>query len=291
MRDPLEPSLSRWPFFAGDALLLGAGYCIYSHSQLPMGPWQIAFVVLCVAAGAGLGITPFLLEYRLRLKLAEVNALTSVVAQLQNLETIATRIGDATGRWQNVQEEAEKTAAAARSVAEGMTAELQGFKEFMQRANDSEKTNLRLEVEKLRRAESDWLQALVRVLDHVYALHVGALRSGEPTLIAQLGNFQNACRDAARRVGLTPFAVQADEPFDAQRHQWFEGEGQPPGGAKVAETIATGYTFQGRLLRPALVRLNNHTPSESAPEAPAKAGHVPQEGQSQLPLKPTEQQG
>ena len=285
MGEQLEAKLSKWPFFAGDALLVGTGYFIYSQSHLPMGPWQIAFVVLCVAGGAVLGILPFLLEYRLLLKLAEVNALAGAAAQLQNLEAIAAQIGGATGRWQNVQEEAEKTAAAAKTVAQGMAAELEGFQEFMQRANDSEKANLRLETEKLRRAESDWLQALVRVLDHVYALHVGALRSGQPNLIAQVGSFQSACRDAARRVGLAPFAAQADEPFDAQRHQWCEGKDKPPAVATVTETIATGYTFQGRLLRPALVRLSNHLPEQSARETAVKAEAAPQDEQSQLPLE------
>jgi len=76
---------------------------------------------------------------------------------------------------------------------------------------------LRLEVEKLRRVESEWLQVAVRMLDHVYALHQGACRSGQPHLIEQVGSFQNACRDAARRVGVTPFTANEGEPFDAQR--------------------------------------------------------------------------
>jgi hypothetical protein len=94
-------------------------------------------------------------------------------------------------------------------------------------------------------------------------------------LIAQLSNFQNACRDAARRVGLTPFAAEAAEPFDEKRHQLLEGQKTPADGAIIAETLATGYTFQGRLLRPALVRLR---------ESNGEAGS-PQERQSDLPLE------
>jgi len=45
--------------------------------------------------------------------------------------------------------------------------------------NDSEKTTLRLEVEKLRRGELEWLQALVHILDHVFALHTAAMHSGD----------------------------------------------------------------------------------------------------------------
>jgi molecular chaperone GrpE (heat shock protein) len=98
----------------------------------------------------------------------------------------------------------------------------------------------------------------------VHALHNAALRSGQPRIIEQISNFQSACRDTARRVGLLPFLAQTDEPFDAQRHQWVDGDGQPkppPDGARIADTIATGYTFQGRLLRPALVRLQEGAPA------------------------------
>src|ERR1051326_5045358 len=184
-------------FFVGDLMLLGPAYFIYFQSK-PMGAWQIFFIVLCVAGAAALGITPFLLEYLLALKLAEANALAEVGPKIQNVQGVAHQIASATNHWQSVQEQAEKTAGLAKQISERMTAEVKGFKDFMQRSNDSEKANLRLEVEKLRRMEADWLQVLVRMLDHVYALHQGAVRTGQPRLIEQLGSFQTACRDAAR---------------------------------------------------------------------------------------------
>jgi|SRR5580765_7123761 molecular chaperone GrpE (heat shock protein) len=257
MRDQMEFKLHKTPFFIGDLMLIGAAFFIYFQSKLPMGAWQIFFIVLCVAGGAALGIMPFLLEYRLALKLAEANALADVVPQIQNVQGVAQQIASATGQWQNVQEQADKTAGLAKQISERMNAELKGFTEFMQRSSDTEKANLRLEVEKLRRMETDWLQVSVRMLDHVYALHQGALRSGQPRLIEQLGNFQTACRDAARRVGLIPYAANAAEPFDAQKHQLVDVEAKAPPGAVVAETVASGYTFQGRLIRPALVRLSD----------------------------------
>ena len=267
MSEQLQPKLSKWPFFLGDALLFGTAgfvYLVSSKSTTPLAPWQVVLIVLCVAGGAWLSILPFLLEYRVIAKLAEANALTTVSAQMQNLEALAAQIAGATSRWQTVQEGAEKIAAAGRGIAERMETEVKAFTEFMQKANDSERSNLRLEVEKMRRAESEWLQAIVRMLDHVFALHQGAVRSGQPNLIAQMSNFQNACRDAARRVGLVPFLAAPEEPFDAQRHQGLEEQGTPPVGSKVAETIATGYSFQGRLLRPALVRLMPNHASEGA---------------------------
>ena len=284
MHNQIEPRLAKWPFFLGDALLLGAASFICSQRSLPMASWQIAFIVLCVAGGAALAILPFLLEYRLMAKLVQIRELTGVVSQIRNLETIAGQIGGATDRWNAVQEGADKTATAATAIAERMTAELKGFTDFMQRANDSEKATLRLEVDKAHRAEADWLQVLVRMLDHVHALHAGALRSGQPNLIEQMAHFQNACRDAARRVGLAAFAAADSEPFDAQRHQLAEGDGKPSAGAPIAETLAAGYTFQGRLLRPAVVKLSNGRRDEN-PLSEPPAGAQAQDDQSQLPLQ------
>lgn len=274
----LEAKLSKWPFVAGDLLLLGAAWFIYFQSKLPMGAWQIFFVVLCVAGGAWLGIMPFLLEYRLACKLAEAEALTSVTAQIKGLETLAKQINSATSQWSGVQELAEKTATLSKTMTDRMAAEVKAFNEFMQRANDGEKATLRLEIEKLRRVENDWVQTLTRVMDHVFAVHQGALRSGQPRLIEQLTNFQNACRDTARRVGLVPFQPELAETFDPQKHQLVDVDVKPGPDAVVAEILASGYTFQGRLLRQALVRVAEKT---SAPESSEP------DQQSSLPLQTT----
>jgi hypothetical protein len=100
------------------------------------------------------------------------------------------------------------------------------------------------------------------MLDHVYALHQAAARSGQPQLISQLDHFQNACRDAARRIGLIPFIGSVDEPFDAERHQVFEEGVEITGDTRIAETVASGYRFQGRILRQAVVRVQASSPSD-----------------------------
>src|SRR6266567_7231132 len=106
MHAQLPPKVPKCPFFLCDAFLLGAAYFIYLQTKFPMGAWQLFFIILCAAGGAMLCIMPFLLEYRLLLKLAEAQTLTSVTGQLQNLEQIAKQIGSATGQWYTVQEQA-----------------------------------------------------------------------------------------------------------------------------------------------------------------------------------------
>jgi molecular chaperone GrpE (heat shock protein) len=210
-------------------------------------------------------VTPFLLEYRAATKSSEAEQLSQAVLQIQNIHLIARQITHATSDWQSVKEHSTKTVDASREIAEAITAEAKAFSEFIQKANDSEKNQLRLELNKLRRGESEWMQILIRLLDQVYGLYQAGVRSGQTTLSEQLGNFQLACRDIARRVGLVPFVASPGEAFDAKLHQLPEDRPKPEDGAQIAETLATGYSFQGQLLRPALVSLRERT--TSAPPA------------------------
>jgi len=271
MRDAVAvPKISKWPFLLGDALLVWTACFIYIQSKLPMGFPELALACGCICVGAILAILPFVLDYRACARLAETGQLVSVVEQIQDVQKLAGQISDATGRWQFVQEESEKTVVAAKGIAERMTSEVKAFGDFMQRINDTEKATLRLEAEKLRRGETEWLQLVVRMMDHVHALHTAGVRSGQPRVIEQLTHFQNACRDVARRMGLIPFVAAPGDAFDPQKHERVEIDGKAAGpsdpGSKVSETVASGYTFQGRLLRPALVRVEQQV-SDHAEDA------------------------
>jgi len=242
---------------------LTAALLIYLQAQRPMSAVETVAFTVCVVGGAVLGVWPLVLRDRAALKRYEVSELTSTLSQIQRSEEVAQNITNATGQWHAIQEQAVSTLAAAREVAGSMASTQQEFRTFFDRASDAERNNLRLEVNKLRRAEADWLQTLVRVLDHVYALYAAGVRSGQTGLIEQFANFQNACRDAARRVGLVPVLVAPGASFDAEVHQLLNPDAAVPAGATVAEMLATGYAFQGQLLRRALVVLN--APAQAAP--------------------------
>jgi molecular chaperone GrpE (heat shock protein) len=258
MNEVSEWKIPKWPFLAANAVLVVAAAGIVYKAAHPISHLEIYVAVGCAALGALLGCLPFILEYRATCKLIDVNAVTTVVEQLHDLKTYSAQVAVATEQWARVQETTkdggEKTAAAAREIAERMAAEVRQFTEFQQKMNDTERAALRLEAEKLRRSEEEWLQILVRIMDHIHALHTAAARSGQPELATQIGSFQNACRGVVRRVGLVMFGAEAGEKFDAQKHR-AHGVENPPADAAVAETLAPGITFQSRLIRPALVRL------------------------------------
>ncbi len=268
MRDAENPRLAKWPFFLADLLLLGSAYLVVRQGAVPLDLWRAVVIVAAVALGGYLSLLPFLKEYESASRLAEADQLQTVTNQMNNLEVLAEQITTATSRWQAVQEASEKIVRQSQEISHRMTSEAKAFAEFMKSANDTEKSTLRLEVEKLRRAEGDWLQVQVHTLDHIFALHQSGMRSGQPNLIENLTNFQNACRDVSRRVGLGVYAASASEPFDPKRHQLAEGDPAQALGRPIGVTVAPGYTLQGRVLRPALVQLQ---PVETEPAAPETA--------------------
>lgn len=247
--------MPKWPFVIGDVLLVAVAWFIATKVTAPLGVVPAVLLVGCVGGGAWMCILPFLRDHQAEVKAKELDTFKSCSSELENMRSVANQISFATAQWQVVHEQASKTIHAATEISEKMMAESQAFSEFMLKANDAEKAHLRLEAEKLRRAEGDWLQAVVRTLDHVYALYLAGVKSGQTSLREQLGHFQNACRDVARRIGVTPFEAKEDEAFDERKHQLPDPKTKVPAGAKIAETLATGFTYQGRIVRPAVVSL------------------------------------
>jgi molecular chaperone GrpE (heat shock protein) len=289
VNNPQHWKIRKWLFLLSDALLLATAYLLIQRAPHPIGHWEIVTVTACVALGSILGVLPYILDYRALVKVIEASALGSIAEKIKNLDKLAAQISTATNEWTNAQTQAESTAAGAREIADKMAEEVRLFSEFMKKMNDSEKAALRLEIEKMRRGEAEWLQVLVRIFDHIFALQAAAARSGQPKLVEQITQFQNACCDTTRRIGLAPFVAKADEPFDAARHQLLDGETPPPAGSVVADTGVPGFTFQGRLLRPALVRLRATPRSGEHPIIPEEVEKVegPQDGEiseQQLPL-------
>ena len=206
----------------------------------------------------------------------------SSLEQIRDLESIATLIRNTNSQWQNVQDASTRTVSAAEEIAARMKAETADFMKFIEQAHDQERGNLRLEVEKLRRTEGEWLKTSVQILDHIYAINQAAARSGQQHLIAQLQQLQNACRDVARRMGLVPFIPVPLEAFNPQAHQLPDPKFNAPENAKVGEVLAMGFTFQGQLLRRALVLLEQAASVEPRTEQEVQPDEVVEEAGDDL---------
>jgi molecular chaperone GrpE (heat shock protein) len=255
MRERTVVRLPKWPFVLADVILLGVALFMMLAGERPLSAMAMGMITFCVGLGGWFCILPFLREYAAEVRGAETDTLAGTLEQIRKLESVASQISGATAHWQNAQEQSSRTVGAAKEIAERIVKEANSFAEFLRKANDTEKANLRLEADKARRAEGEWLQIVTRLLDHVYALTQAAGRSGQRGLIEQLGQFQNACRDVVRRVGLTPYVPKADEAFDERTHQLLNSGDTVPAGAVISDIVATGFTYQGQLLRRAVVRV------------------------------------
>ncbi len=268
MNDRPTPRLNKWPFLVADLALVGVAIWLVAHYPHPLAPWAGALVAGCVALAALLAVWPFRLEYETEVKLLESDRLTDAAEAIRNLDDVGGQIRQATSQWQGVQEHAGRTTQAAKEIADRITTEARAFSDFMTKANDAEKATLRLETEKLKRNEGQWLQVLVHTLDHVHALYQAGSRSGQANLAAQLATFQAACRDLARRVGLTAIDAEIDQDFDDTQLEPVPGQEVPAGPAKVAQVVAAGYAFQGQLIRRPIVALKPASADQPATPVP-----------------------
>ena len=275
MLDRTATSVPRWPFITAGALLFAFGVLLLFRTATPLSGWEILGSALCAALGTGCYILPFTLEDRRAGKLAESAKLADVVSQLAKFEQVAAQIGYFTNQWQVVRESCDKTAGVSKEIARTMAGELKTFNEFRQRADESEKATLRLENEKLRRGEAEWLQTTVRMLDHVHAITSAAQRSQQAGVAEQLVRFQHACHNATRRVGLIPFGAEAGEVFNSEKHELVEGKSESAAGTLIEEVLASGFTFQGKLIRPVLVRVRNGNDSAARETVSATAAGSP----------------
>ncbi len=280
----------KWPFVFVWFLLLVVAVAVFYKAHRPMTEMETILVVSTVALSAIVFCLPFIFDYKAAGKLVEVNALGTVMDQMRDLKKYSEQIASATDQWARVQEttkgHSDQTISMAKDITERMTTEIKEFNEFQAKLNDMEKGALRLEVDKLRRIEGDWLQVVVRMLDHIFVLYTAAVRSGQPELAEQVGHFQTACRDAARRVGLVLFGLEPDEKFDPQRHR-AAGVEKPEEGATLAGLLAPGITLQGRLIRPALVKLEGET--GFAPATPAAQEVVEEKAEAKSAPATTEE--
>jgi molecular chaperone GrpE (heat shock protein) len=259
------PRTPKWPYLLADVILVATAAAV-AWKAAPVWTWkEISLVGGLTGLGAWIFIQPFQKDHEAAVKLFEQVNLASAAEKLGSLDKTAQQIAAATAQWQDIQTLSNKTVNAAVDITQRIAAEAKSFSEFLARANDGEKSNLRLEIEKLRRGEKDSLQVVIHLMDHCFALFQAAMSSGQPQLIQQIGNYRNACIDATRRVGILPYEAQPGEPFDADRHEVADGS-KATEGATVERTIAWGYTFQGAGIRRIQVALASPSGSTASSE-------------------------
>lgn len=247
------PRLSIWIFLLSDLAFLGLAGWLTHTGPRPLDTLYVLAVLTCVACGAFCAFVPFLRMYEAKIRLLEAKGLASTVSTVRDLTSLTEQVTTARAVWESANQEVEKSIQSAQEVYNRMAEETKAFHQFMADSQNAEVRNLRVEVEKLRKADQTWLELCVHMLDHVYAISSAAEKSDNSAVAQQHVQFRGAMYDIVRRVGLVPFNADEGEAFDERKHQLRDPNQKPDPGMVVAESHATGYTFQGQLLRRALV--------------------------------------
>jgi molecular chaperone GrpE (heat shock protein) len=277
MSDDRAPArLAKWPFYLADLLLCAVIFFVLNQLGAFEGTTDMLIVLACLvvaAIAAWLSVLPWLKEHHAAIQLSDSSNLKSSLEQIRSVEKVADLIRQSNSQWQGVQDASARTLASAREITDKMKLEADEFMKFISSAHDQERAGLRLEVEKLRRMEADWIKVAVQMLDHVFALARAAERSGQQQLIKQLQQFQNACRDVARRMGLAAFVPAVGEPFDHRAHQLPNPQMTAQEGDRIKDVLASGFTYQGQLLRRSLVLLDSSAAGAESSTGEPEAVH------------------
>lgn len=252
----VEPSLNPLPFLIVDFTLLATALLLVNASARPLSLGSAALVTICVGAGGLIALYPYAQGFRARQRLQEIDNVGDTLDRLDSLNTIVERVERVGAQWRNAQETNEAVSKQCNDAAALLFEESKTIREFAQKQNDQQKANLRLEIQKLRQGEAEWIQAATLMLDHTAALHGAISDSGDETAIRRLDKFQNSAHEIMRRVGLVGFAPRPGAPFDPDANKVADRADTPPDGSRIKAVVAMGIRYQGRVLRPALVQVH-----------------------------------
>lgn len=242
-----------FPYFIADLTFIGLAVAIFAFSDKPLGAFELSISAICIAAGAWCLILPFRKKLDTEIQLHQAQILDQSVMRLQNIESLANKIESATFNWSNIENTAKRSVESAETLSNNMISEANAFKEFLNSAQSEETNHLRLMVEKLKKAEKEWIHVIMGMLDHATALKWAALKSQNPALENQICNFHEQLVEIARQIGLQIFEPQSGDVFDPEIHQPASSEDQLQKDEPIGMPRSAGFRFRGVIVRKALV--------------------------------------
>ncbi|MBQ7589083.1 MAG: nucleotide exchange factor GrpE [Verrucomicrobia bacterium] len=264
-------SVSKMPFYVADAVLILAAICILAFAKHPLGGsacWALAIILGC---GAWIAILPWFQENKNNAALSQLDGLRSVGECIQQMNTFSAGMNSAIASLANVQKMTEASARAASEAENKIVAHSQDFAERLSKAVSYEKSSLQMQIDKLRRAEDDWIHTGIGIMDHVLALSNAGIQSGKPEIAEQMRHFRGACLEFAARAGLQPFIPAPTDTYDPEKHILPPNTPTPEPGTRISRVLVPGFQYQGQLIRKAMILAENIEFTQGEVQTPADA--------------------
>ncbi|HEX9783793.1 MAG TPA: hypothetical protein VGA56_13800 [Opitutaceae bacterium] len=150
-RHASSPPVNRWPFILGDLLLLAVACGVVAVDKSPPGLTTIIIVCVCVLAGVGLWIAPYMMQFEAAVRLAEASARDQLEAQGRRLVQAAEQLSNAVSRSQSTEEQAGQALGTLEEVAEKLAAQADDFAQALARSSEREIAELKTQIERLAR--------------------------------------------------------------------------------------------------------------------------------------------
>ncbi|MBL4574889.1 MAG: hypothetical protein JKY51_02165 [Opitutaceae bacterium] len=115
------PNTPKLPFIIGDIVFLGFALTIIGLSDAPLSIGTLAIATFCVIIAIALSITPFLLDYEARLRLAEAKNHSLGESHLRKLSALSEQLNHAVSRSQSIEEETGKALGITEEITEKLT--------------------------------------------------------------------------------------------------------------------------------------------------------------------------
>lgn len=154
------PKLPKIPFLVGDAVLLVAAWYIAEHGGSPLSANTIAAVTACVAAGALLGVIPFLSDYARKQDEALDERQRGLEALSRTINTAAEQISIAANGLNELTELTHKNLKHAEQLPHKLQDKIAEFNAQLDNARDDDREELEKEVAELRATETERLQSI-----------------------------------------------------------------------------------------------------------------------------------
>ena len=161
MNSPIpSQKLPMWIFFATDALLLGTAWFIAESSPQPLPASSVLGVVLCVVAGAVVGLLPLIARFERQKNELLDQRQQALESLARTVATSAEQISIAAGGLNGIAEVAQKNLRHAEQLPHKLQEKMAEFQAQLASAGDDEKEELERELAALRASESERLDTI-----------------------------------------------------------------------------------------------------------------------------------
>lgn len=167
--------IARWPFVAGDVILLALAVTALLAGGVPPDLGNIVAAIICAAFGAGLLLAPFLLEYEARLRVAEASARDAASGHFRRLSQTSEQLANVVSRSQATEEQAGQVLGSLEDLSERLATQSEELSQMLARIADGQNTVSKKDAERLAGETGARIDALAAAVAKLQKLFEGVV--------------------------------------------------------------------------------------------------------------------